>query len=189
MACEIVGISQSAGTGCGSAIGGFIESWIFDIEELDPSVGAVVTNLSTTNIITAFTLLNANVVGHFYHSQNNTAFNNSTAGDPGAENASNVSMEFVGATAEKIACLNKLRACCGLVCVVKNKSGTKFVYGIQFNYDTLTWERAANPLRPKISMASGATATDYEKLVLELVGGQLGLPLTCTIADSDLTAL
>jgi hypothetical protein len=180
--CGLVDLTQTASSACATKIGSIDRLWIANYEDL-------VSVTLTSGEVSAITLSGSNKMFNIVFSQNNTAFYNETPGDPGAVIENQLSMEFEGITAEKIAALNNMRGCCELFVVVKYKSGIKRVVGIDYDPDNTTWKKAVKPPQPKIGSQSGAAVTDYEKLTLEYIGQQQGLTMTCTMSDSALNAL
>lgn len=181
-------ILQSASSGCDDKVGGISKMWIGRTSELS-TITLAATSPAGGYEITGITMT-GDYLGIYEFSDNKTAFVNETAGDVGAANDIQISVQYEGITAEKVHKLNLLRAECSLFAFVKYKSGEIRLFGIDVtDATTSTYAIGTTALRTKAGTQSGVGNNDYEFVSLEVVGQMKKLAYNCKVATFGTTQL
>ena len=179
---KIADLVQSAAGGCDNKIGGIVQMWIGRISELS-AVTLAATSPTGGYEITGVTMT-GDYLGIYEFSDNKTAFVNETAGEAGAANDVQISVQYEGQTATKCHKLNLLKAECALFAFVQFKDGEIRLYGVDItDAATSTWAKGPTVLRAKVGSQSGVGNNDYSFYGLELVGQMKYLGYHCKIAD------
>lgn len=180
-------------SGCDDRQGGIESMWIVKYADLATISTATLAGTPAAGYeINAITLASTTKLAKVVFSDNKTAFYNESAGGNAGEPVGiQASVEFEGLTSELIHWLNTLKKECAVGVFVEYKTGGIRLFGIEFiDIATGTFKKTQDPVRAKVSTASGNGGGDYEKATLELVGAAKSLayftdPVVVTVAYLD----
>lgn len=178
--------TQSASVACATKTGGIEKIWIIDNNDV---TSMVVTETTTTAVISAITLSGANKAFTHTFTDDNTAFANQVQANAREAIDLTVFIGNDGITDEGIDQLNGLNLACGVTVIIKFKSGKIFVYGRDYNYTTNVNAHISTTLKLKGQILSGLGNNDSERIVYEFVGQAKAFQLTTSMSEAALDAL